>query len=85
MGMYVQNLPPSSVVFHSFCYRGFGSQMADTPMVIMWLNNGQVILSQRQASAEVMPAVVANPPRTATLAPSLSDVSGLLLVPTLEQ
>ena len=68
-----------------FSYRGFGSQMAKTPMVIMWLNNGQVILSQREASSEVMPTVVANPPRTATLAPSLSIVSGLLLVPIPEQ
>jgi len=54
-------------------------------MVIMWLNDGQVILSQREASAEVMPTVVANPPRTATLAPSLSVVSGQPLVPTPEQ
>jgi hypothetical protein len=49
--------------------------MTKTPMVIMWLNNGQVILSQREASAQVMPTVVANPPRTATLAPSLSVLS----------
>ncbi|KIM40060.1 hypothetical protein M413DRAFT_73322 [Hebeloma cylindrosporum] len=41
----------------------------------MWINNNQVILSQRQASAEVMPTVVANPPRTATVASSLSVLS----------
>lgn len=54
---------------------GFGSEMTNTPMVIMWLNNGQAILSQREASQEVMPTVVASPPRTATLAPSLSVLS----------
>jgi len=54
---------------------GFGGQMSNTPMVIMWLNSNQVILSQREASSEVMPTVVANPPRTATFASSLSVLS----------
>lgn len=52
--------------------------MANTPMVIMWINNNQVILSQRKAPTEEMPTVDANPPRTATLAPSLSVVSKVL-------
>ncbi|KAI0771783.1 hypothetical protein BC629DRAFT_755484 [Irpex lacteus] len=56
---------------------GFGSQMANTPMVIMWPNNdGNITLSQRQAPSEVMPTVASNPPRIATLEQSLSSVSG---------
>ncbi|KAI5117855.1 hypothetical protein M0805_007698 [Coniferiporia weirii] len=56
---------------------GFGSQMPDTPMVIMWTNSdGSITLSQRQAPQEVMPTVVANPPRIATAAPSLTSVTG---------
>ncbi|PSS35565.1 hypothetical protein PHLCEN_2v1476 [Hermanssonia centrifuga] len=56
---------------------GFGSQMANTPMVIMWPNtDGTVTLSQRKAPAEVMPTVDSNPPRIATLESSLSDLSG---------
>ncbi|KAJ2931454.1 hypothetical protein H1R20_g5591, partial [Candolleomyces eurysporus] len=52
---------------------GFGSSMARTPMVIMWPNSdGSITLSQRQASGEVEPQVVSNPPRVATLQQSLS-------------
>jgi len=55
---------------------GFGTQMANTPMVIMWMNSdGTITLSQRQASAEVMPTVVSNPPRTASLDNALSVLS----------
>ncbi|KAF8143353.1 hypothetical protein K438DRAFT_1783852 [Mycena galopus ATCC 62051] len=51
--------------------------MANTPMVIMWGNSdGTVTLSQRQAAAEIMPTVVANPPRIATLSDTLSTTSG---------
>ena len=51
--------------------------MANTPMVILWPNtDGSITLSQRQASSEVMPTVVSNPPRTATLEQSLSSTSG---------
>lgn len=63
--------------------RGFGSQMANTPMVIMWSNSdGTITLSQRQAQREVMPTVVANPPRVATLNDALSNVSGHLEPPS---
>ncbi|TDL21688.1 CBD9-like protein [Rickenella mellea] len=56
---------------------GFGQTMANSPMVIMWSNSdGSVTLSQRQASAEVMPTVVASPPRVATLSQSLTTASG---------
>ncbi|KAJ6456385.1 CBD9-like protein [Mycena sanguinolenta] len=56
---------------------GFGTQMANTPMVIMWGNSdGTVTLSQRQAPAEVMPTVVASPPRVATVSDTLSTTSG---------
>ncbi|KAF8586721.1 hypothetical protein K439DRAFT_1631448 [Ramaria rubella] len=56
---------------------GFGSQMADTPMVIMWPNtDGTITLSQRQAPSEVMPTPVASPPKVATVATPLSTLSG---------
>ncbi|KZS98628.1 hypothetical protein SISNIDRAFT_404495 [Sistotremastrum niveocremeum HHB9708] len=58
---------------------GFGSQMANTPMVIMWPNSdGSTTLSQRQASAEVMPTVVASPPRVATKVASLTALSSTM-------
>ncbi|KAJ3873438.1 hypothetical protein F5051DRAFT_381003 [Lentinula edodes] len=56
---------------------GFGSHMANSPMVILWSNSdGLVTLSQRQAPAEVMPTVVSSPPRTATLLMNASTTSG---------
>ncbi|EMD33767.1 hypothetical protein CERSUDRAFT_87110 [Gelatoporia subvermispora B] len=56
---------------------GFGTQMADSPMVIMWGNSdGSITLSQRQAPQEVMPTVVPSPPRVATAMPALSTLSG---------
>ncbi|KAI0630134.1 hypothetical protein C8Q77DRAFT_244220 [Trametes polyzona] len=58
---------------------GFGSQMANTPMVIMWPNSdGSITLSQRKAPSEVMPTVDSSPPRTATLDASASDLTGKL-------
>jgi len=55
---------------------GFGTQMANTPMVIMWMNSdGTITLSQRKASSEVMPTVDSNPPRTASLDNGLSVLS----------
>ncbi|KAF7343078.1 CBD9-like protein [Mycena venus] len=55
---------------------GFGTQMANTPIIIMWENpDGYITLSQRQASGEVMPTVDANPPRVATLDTALSTAS----------
>jgi len=75
MGMSVHG-PYRDFVFRTF-RRGFGSQMVNTPMVIMWSNSdGTITLSQRQAQREVMPTVVANPPRVATLNAALSNVSG---------
>ncbi|KAJ6567832.1 hypothetical protein B0H10DRAFT_1830301 [Mycena sp. CBHHK59/15] len=56
---------------------GFGSTMANTPMVIMWGNSdGLITLSQRQAISEIQPSVVASPPRVATLSTALSTTSG---------
>ncbi|KAF7978966.1 hypothetical protein HWV62_44207 [Athelia sp. TMB] len=53
---------------------GFGAQMANSPMVIVWPNSdGSVTLSQRMAPAEVMPTVVASPPRLASLDVGLSS------------
>ncbi|KAF8507478.1 hypothetical protein BU17DRAFT_100499 [Hysterangium stoloniferum] len=56
---------------------GFGEQMANTPMVIMWLNaDGTITLSQRQASGQNMPTPVASPPKVATAQPTLSTLTG---------
>ncbi|KAI0661383.1 CBD9-like protein [Cubamyces menziesii] len=56
---------------------GFGSTMANTPMVIMWPNSdGSITLSQRTAPGEVMPTVDSNPPRVASADPSASDLTG---------
>ncbi|KAL7423278.1 hypothetical protein Q5752_002578 [Cryptotrichosporon argae] len=47
---------------------GFGEGMANSPMVIAWPNSdGTFTLSQREASSEVTPKVVAKPARVATL------------------
>ena len=51
--------------------------MANSPMVIMWSNSdGSITLSQRQAPSEVMPTVVSNPSRVASLDMSGSDLTG---------
>jgi hypothetical protein len=56
---------------------GFGDIMANSPMVIMWPNSdSSITLSQRSASGEVMPTVVSNPPRVATVSTALSTTSG---------
>ncbi|KAG6900546.1 hypothetical protein C0993_009123 [Termitomyces sp. T159_Od127] len=53
---------------------GFGQFMANTPMVIMWPNGNDVVLSQRKAPREVMPTVDPSPPRIATIDKSLTSV-----------
>ncbi|KAF8993680.1 hypothetical protein BDQ17DRAFT_1286196 [Cyathus striatus] len=56
---------------------GFGRQMANTPMVIMWPNaDGTITLSQRSAPQQIMPTVVSSPPRVASISQNLSTVSG---------
>jgi hypothetical protein len=63
-------------VKHYLFFRGFGTQMINTPMVIMWPNaDGTVTLSQRQAGGYSMPTVVNAPPRVATLQSTLSTAS----------
>ncbi|KZP31279.1 CBD9-like protein [Athelia psychrophila] len=53
---------------------GFGSTMANSPMVIIWPNSdGSVTLSQRAAPAHVMPTVDSNPAREASLDVGLSN------------
>jgi hypothetical protein len=55
---------------------GFGSQMANTPMIIMWMNSdGTATLSQRKAPTEVMPTIDSNPPRKASFSSALSVLS----------
>ncbi|KZP28230.1 hypothetical protein FIBSPDRAFT_927663 [Athelia psychrophila] len=57
---------------------GFGATMANSPMVIVWPNSdGSVTLSQRMASAEVMPTVVSSPPRVASLDMGLSSFASI--------
>lgn len=63
----LHHLPPStrrSPIFNS----GFGQQMVNTPLVVMWLDSssGNTILSQRQTSQYILPQVVSNPSRVAT-------------------
>ena len=54
---------------------GFGSQMANTPMVILWqATNGTTILSQRQPSGRVEPQPVTHPPRQASVVNSADVV-----------
>ncbi|KAI0699571.1 hypothetical protein BC835DRAFT_1267610 [Cytidiella melzeri] len=56
---------------------GFGKQMANAPMVIMWPNSdGSITLSQRLAPGEVMPTLASNLSRVATLQPALSLTNG---------
>ncbi|KAJ3733386.1 CBD9-like protein [Lentinula guzmanii] len=55
---------------------GFGTQMSNNPMVILWSNSdGSITLSQRVAPSWVMPEVVSDPPRIATLSSDLSTTS----------
>ena len=69
------SLPPSMTLTANLARSGFGSQMANTPMVIMWPNSdGSVTLSQRQATGRVAPAVVTSPPRVATVSSSQTDL-----------
>ncbi|WVQ72831.1 hypothetical protein IAR50_002392 [Cryptococcus sp. DSM 104548] len=52
---------------------GFGSTMADSPMIIAWPNSdGSITLSQRESASHAMPTVVSSPPREATLLSSAS-------------
>ncbi|WVQ96841.1 hypothetical protein IAU59_003948 [Kwoniella sp. CBS 9459] len=52
---------------------GFGTSMTNTPMIITWPNSdGSITLSQRQASGHIMPRVVSNPSRKASLLTSAS-------------
>ncbi|TFK91609.1 hypothetical protein K466DRAFT_515061 [Polyporus arcularius HHB13444] len=57
---------------------GFGVQMTNTPMVIMWPNSGDgsITISQRKAPGEVMPTVDSSPPRVANVDAAASDLTG---------
>lgn len=56
---------------------GFGDGMVGSPMVVMWANaDGSFSLSQRQAKDHVLPAVVPNPTRVATVSVDLSVATG---------
>ncbi|KAH9931172.1 uncharacterized protein BXZ73DRAFT_47488 [Epithele typhae] len=56
---------------------GFGKTMANSPMVMMWTNSdGSITVSQRQASGEVPPSPVSNPPRVATVDQANSNLAG---------
>ncbi|KAI0713226.1 hypothetical protein C8Q76DRAFT_620351 [Earliella scabrosa] len=57
---------------------GFGRQMADTPMVILWqAANGTTILSQRQATGLADPLPVTHPPRAARVSHRANTRSGI--------
>ena len=80
--LLLNSLPPPSHNWHIFSFgSGFGSQMVNTPMVILWPNSdGSVTLSQRSASGRFMPTVVSSPPRVASIQNSLVDVSILIII-----
>lgn len=59
--------PRRSTCRSSISNSGFGSQMVNTPLVLMWRDStGKAVLSQRQTSQYVMPRTVSNPSRVAT-------------------
>lgn len=67
--MSVQSPVPSRLTLVSpISHSGFGTQMVNTPIVLMWVDpsSGEAVLSQRQTSRYVMPQVVSNPDRVAT-------------------
>ena len=65
-------------------FSGFGDQMANTPLVILWPTaNGTIVLSQRQASGLVEPLPVTDPPRQATVALQASVVRPHDTIPTI--
>ncbi|KAF9049708.1 hypothetical protein BJ165DRAFT_939693 [Panaeolus papilionaceus] len=56
---------------------GFGRQMVDTPMVIMWTNaDGSPTLSQRSTRVQEMPIVDRSPARGASFLTTASSLSG---------
>ncbi|KDQ55718.1 hypothetical protein JAAARDRAFT_133415 [Jaapia argillacea MUCL 33604] len=56
---------------------GFGTEMSNSAMVIMWANsNGNITLSQRSVGGHDEPQVVSNPPRVAALTTDLSTTNG---------
>ncbi|KDQ15108.1 hypothetical protein BOTBODRAFT_32087 [Botryobasidium botryosum FD-172 SS1] len=56
---------------------GFGDQMPNSPMIITWPNsNGHITISQREATAHVMPQVQSDPLRIASLVPDQVSLSG---------
>ena len=58
---------------------GFGGQMSNTPLVILWPNsNGTVTLSTRQASGHVQPTPVASPPRVPRVSNRTNLVSSMI-------
>jgi cytochrome b561 len=55
---------------------GFGNEMVNTPIVLMWGNaDGSVTLSQRKTSSYTMPTVDRAPPKVATLGETISTAS----------
>lgn len=76
MAMYVFRCLSTGAI-HLRYFRGFGSRMANSPMVIMWANSdGSVTLSQRTASGHVEPSLDSSPPRVATLLSNVTSASG---------
>ncbi|THH06768.1 hypothetical protein EW145_g3855 [Phellinidium pouzarii] len=58
---------------------GFGTQMTDAKMVIMWPNSdGSISLSQRTATGHVEPVPDPSPPRIATTYQPLTTISSTM-------
>lgn len=77
MAMYELPQFLSYTTIDSFHFRrGFGKQMKDASMVLMWSNSdGSITLSQRSAEGHSEPTVDTNPQMVATLAEDVSAVS----------
>ncbi|KAK0225379.1 hypothetical protein IW262DRAFT_1456466 [Armillaria fumosa] len=59
-----------------YVFAGFGSQMDNTQMVIMWSNNdGTITLSQRRGDGHNLPLVDSNPDRVAALVEAASSTT----------
>lgn len=54
---------------------GFGTKMANADMVVMWVTNGNVTLSQRTAAGHVQPTVTSSPAQVASLVTPQATVS----------
>ncbi|CAE7191335.1 unnamed protein product [Rhizoctonia solani] len=73
--IYTMNTTASSIDV-GWMAVGFGQGMSDSFMVIMWENDGELVLSQRKATVNAEPQALSVPPRVATVRADLSSLTG---------